>query len=159
MQESIFDYAHLSETESNLVFSSFSRADAAMLGSLMDEEAKKVGCPIAMEIVINNLVVYRYFQDGCPPDSTLWLQRKRNVVELMHMGSLRYGCFLAEVSGESLADRKLNPDDYAPGGGGMPIILKGTGVIGSVCVSGCPDHLDDQRIVTNGLQRLLEAKE
>ena len=52
-----------------------------------------------------------------------------------------------------------NPDDYAPGGGGMPIVLKGTGVIGSVCVSGEPNHLDDQAIVTQALRQLKAEKE
>ena len=92
------------------------------------------------------------------PDSELWLERKRNAVELMQMGSLRFGCWL-EKNGESLESRKLNPDDYAPGGGGMPIVLKGTGVIGSVCVSGEPNHLDDQAIVTQALRQLKAEKE
>lgn len=153
----IFDYEHLTELENELVFSSFSRADAAKLGSYLDEEATKVGCPTAFEIVINGLVVYRYFQDGCSPESNLWLARKRRVIELSHMGSLRYGCAM-EAAGESFADRKLNGDDFAPGGGGMPIIIKGVGVVGSVCVSGCPNHLDDQLIVANGMKRLLADK-
>ena len=41
----------------------------------------------------------------------------------------------------------------------MPIVLKGTGVIGSVCVSGEPDHLDDQAIVTQALRQLKAEKE
>ena len=46
----------------------------------------------------------------------------------------------------------------APGGGGMPIILGGIGIIGSVCVSGCPNHLMDQTIVSKGMRRLLAVK-
>ena len=122
-------FASLSALEQELTFSSFSRADALRLG-----------------LLINDVVVYRYFQDGARPDSELWLERKRNAVELMQMGSLCFGCMLSE-SGESLEDRKLHADDFAPGGGGMPIVLAGTGMIGSVCVSGEPNHLDDQEIV------------
>lgn len=140
--------------EQELTFSSFSRADAFRLGELINEESANYPAPIATEIVINGLVVYRYFQDGALPDSELWLERKRNAVELMHMGSLRFGCWLEE-NGETLESRKLNADDFAPGGGGMPILLKGTGVIGSVCVSGEPDHLDDHSIVTAAMKRLI----
>ena len=148
----------LTQVEQELVFTSFSRADALRLGQLINEASASYSDPIATEITINGLVVYRYFQDGSLPDSELWLERKRNAVELMQMGSLRFGCWL-EKNGESLESRKLNPDDYAPGGGGMPIVLKGTGVIGSVCVSGEPNHLDDQAIVTQALRQLKAEKE
>ncbi|MDO4173897.1 MAG: heme-binding protein [Eubacteriales bacterium] len=152
-------YASLTELEQELTFSSFSRADALRLGLLIYEISSGYPeGPLATEITINGLVVYRYFQEGALPDSELWLERKRNAVDLMHMGSLRFGCLLEET-GETLESRKLNPDDYAPGGGGMPIILDGTGVIGSVCVSGQPNHLDDQAIVVAALQRLKAEKE
>ena len=144
--------------EQELTFSSFSSADAFRLGELINEESAKYPAPLATEIVINGLVVYRYFQAGALPDSELWLERKRNAVELMQMASLRFGCWLEE-NGETLESRKLNPDDFAPGGGGMPIILKGTGVIGSVCVSGEPNHLDDHAIVTTAMKRLLAEKQ
>lgn len=127
------------------------------MGLLINEASQGYPAPVATEIVINGVVVYRYFQDGARPDSELWLERKRNAVELMQMGSLCFGCMLSE-SGESLEDRKLHADDFAPGGGGMPIVLAGTGMIGSVCVSGEPNHLDDQEIVVKALRQLKAEK-
>ena len=50
--------------------------------------------------------------------------------------------------------RKLCGDDYAAGGG-FPIALRGTGVIGSICVSGFDDHLDDHQLVINTLAEYL----
>ncbi len=153
-----FDYEDLERTELRLQFENFTRADAAALGALVDNEAGKKGLPVAVEVTINGLVVFRYFQDGCPAESTNWLRRKRNTVESQQMGSLRFGLLL-ERNGQTLEDNKMDPAEHAPGGGGMPINLRGTGTIGSVCVSGCPNHLDDQEIVTNALMRLLEMKE
>lgn len=118
---------------------------------------KKIGYPVAFEIVINGLVVFRYFQDGCPAESHHWLMRKRRVIESQQMSSLRFGKLL-ELRRETLEDNLMSPQDYAPGGGGMPITLRDTGVIGSVCVSGCPDHLRDQDIVANAMLRLLDYK-
>ena len=106
-------FASLSALEQELTFSSFSRADALHLGLLINEASQGYPAPVATEIVINGVVVYRYFQDGARPDSELWLERKRNAVELMQMGSLCFGCMLSE-SGESLEDRKLHADDFAP---------------------------------------------
>ena len=140
-------FASLSALEQELTFSSFSRADALRLGLLINEASQGYPAPVATEIVINGVVVYRYFQDGARPDSELWMQ----------IGSLCFGCMLDE-SGESLEDRKLHADDFAPGGGGMPIVLAGTGMIGSVCVSGEPNHLDDQEIVVKALRQLKAEK-
>ncbi len=151
-----FDLEDLQKTEEKLTFTSFNRADAFTLGAFVDEEAKKMEAAVAVEIVLNGLVVFRYFQDGCPAESTNWLQRKRNTVESQGIGSLHFGELL-EKTGQSLEDNKMDPAEHAPGGGGMPILLKGTGAIGSVCVSGCPNHLDDQEIVTRALTRLLES--
>ncbi len=152
-----YDLNTLRETEEKLQFTSFNRADAFALGGFVDEEAKMLGVPVSVEIVLNGLTVFRYFQDGCPAESTNWLQRKRNTVESQGIGSLRFGLLL-EKNGQTLEDNKMKDADHAPGGGGMPINLKGTGMIGTVCVSGCPNHLDDQKIVTNALLRLLEKK-
>lgn len=150
-------YISLYEEEKKLEFTSFSRADALRLGQIINTVSEKYPAPLATEIVINGLVVYRYFQDGALPDSELWLERKRNAVELMQMGSLRFGFWLEE-NNETLESRKLDANEYAPGGGGMPIVLKGTGVIGSVCVSGEPNHLDDHEIVVTSMQQLLTEK-
>lgn len=147
----------LEQVEQSLQFTSFSRADALRLGQLINAIAADYPEPLATEITINGLVVYRYFADGARPDSELWLARKRNAVELMQMGSLHFGCWMEE-NGETLASRKLPEHDYAPGGGGMPILLAGTGVIGSVCVSGQSNHLDDQVIVTKAMQQLMAEK-
>ena len=83
------------------------------------------------------------------PDSELWLARKRNAVDLMETSSLRFFAEL-EDAGETFADRKLDPNEYAAGGG-FPIRLRGTGVIGSICVSGYPDHVDDHQLIINTL--------
>jgi uncharacterized protein (UPF0303 family) len=147
------EYQRLLNQEKELIFSSFSRADALELGLLMLEKAKTYPDPVAVEITINGLVVFRHFTDGSLRDSELWLQRKRNSVELMAMSSLRFMKWL-EMSGEDLAGRKLDPADYAACGGGFPIALAGTGMIGSVCISGLPNHCDDHQIVVEALSAL-----
>ena len=87
------------------------------------------------------------------PESELWLARKRNAVELTEGSSLRMFAEM-EAAGQTFADRKLCGDDYAAGGG-FPIALRGTGVIGSICVSGFDDHLDDHQLVINTLAEYL----
>ena len=45
------------------------------------------------------------------------------------------------------AARGLNLMDYAPQGGGFPIHIKGTGVVGAVTVSGVPERQDHGFVV------------
>ena len=154
MQDSKTLLAMCAEQENKFQFDHFSRADALAFGLKLHENAKKQPIPVAIEITINGLTVFRYFPDGALPDSELWLARKRRTVELMEMSSLRFLAWL-EVNGESLESRKLPADDYAAGGGGFPIRLRSTGVIGSICVSGMPDHMDDHQLVINTLAEFL----
>lgn len=142
--------------EQALTMKSFSRKDAYTLGMLLNKNAQIFEDPVAIEITLNSLVVFRYFPDGALPDSELWLARKRNSVHLMDMSSLRFGEWL-KSRGETLLERKLNPDQYATGGGGFPIRLTGTGVIGSICVSGLAD-IDDHRLIVDSLTQFLNEK-
>ena len=124
------------EQEEKFQFEHFSREDALKIGLKLHENAKEQ--PVAVEITVNGLVVFRYFAEGAKPDS-----------ELMETSSLRFFAEL-EDAGETFADRKLDPNEYAAGGG-FPIRLRGTGVIGSICVSGYPDHVDDHQLIINTL--------
>ena len=154
MQDEKTLLAMCEEQEERLQFAHFSRADALELGLKLYENAKKQPVPVAIEITVNGLVVFRYFPDGALPDSELWLARKRNSVALMEMSSLHFLAWL-EQNGETLESRKLPPNEYAAGGGGFPIRVRGTGVIGSICVSGLPDHMEDHRLVVETLTEVL----
>ena len=131
------------EQEDKFQFERFSRRDALNIGLKLIENAEKQAQP----------VVFRYFMEGSRPESELWLARKRNAVELTESSSLRMFAEM-EAAGQTFADRKLCGDDYAAGGG-FPIALRGTGVIGSICVSGFDDHLDDHQLVINTLAEYL----
>lgn len=137
------------EQEEKFQFERFSRRDALNIGLKLIENAEKQAQPVAVEITVNGLVVFRYFMEGSKSESELWLARKRNAVDLMETSSLRFFAEL-EDAGETFADRKLDPNEYAAGGG-FPIRLRGTGVIGSICVSGYPDHVDDHQLIINTL--------
>lgn len=151
-----YSYEMCEQQEEELEWANFTRAHALVLGmGILEQQAKKHTDPIAIEITLNGLVVYRYFQDGALPESALWLQRKRNSVELMHMSSLRFLLWL-EKNGETLESRKLPANDYAAGGGGFPIRVEGTGVVGSVCVSGCSHSIDDHQLIVDAMQEMIQ---
>jgi uncharacterized protein (UPF0303 family) len=87
---------------------------------------------------------------GTTPDNARWVQRKVNVVARFHKSSYHVGRLL-ELSGLSFADRYNLPiEDYAAHGGSFPIHVAGTGIVGSVTVSGLPQR-DDHNFVVEAL--------
>jgi uncharacterized protein (UPF0303 family) len=70
------------------------------------------------------------------------VQRKSNVVARFHRSSYAIGLTL-EQTNRTFSDRYNLPDaDYAPHGGCFPIHVTGTGIIGSVTVSGLTQRED-----------------
>jgi len=81
------------------------------------------------------------------PDNVEWARCKRNVVERYHQSSYRVGRELA-AKNDTLANRYGLPlADFADHGGGFPLTLAGTGVIGAAVVSGLPQRDDHQLVV------------
>jgi uncharacterized protein (UPF0303 family) len=79
---------------------------------------------------------------GTTPDNPRWVQRKSNVVARFHRSSYAIGLAL-EQSNRTFSERYNLPDaDYAAHGGSFPIHVAGTGIIGSVTVSGLPQRED-----------------
>jgi len=87
---------------------------------------------------------------GTTPDSQRWIQRKVNVVARFHRSSYAIGLTL-EQNNRAFGERYGLPDaDYASHGGSFPIHVAGTGIIGSVTISGLPQR-DDHNLVVEAL--------
>ena len=91
---------------------------------------------------------------GTTPDNARWVQRKSNVVARFHRSSYAIGLTL-EQTNRTFNDRYNLPDaDYAAHGGCFPIHVAGTGIIGSVTVSGLAQR-EDHNLVVEALCRHL----
>jgi uncharacterized protein (UPF0303 family) len=89
------------------------------------------------------------------PGQADWIRRKRNVVHRFGRSSYAIGLTL-ENNDETLQSRHcLDTADFAAHGGGFPILLEGTGPVGSVVISGLPQR-DDHNLVIAALAKLLE---
>ena len=83
-----------------------------------------------------------------------WVQGKQNTVQVAQMSSLHAGQFLASEGKDLWKDWRLSDADYAILGGGFPITVAGTGVIGAVACSGLP-HEEDHRLLVDSISELL----
>jgi len=141
--------------EETLVFDSFSNDDAYRLGTIVYEMAKERALPVAIEIRKNTQLIYHAALEGTAPDNDMWLLRKYNLVTRMGKSSYRVGLELKE-EGKSFEEMfELSVENYAAHGGCFPIRVKGTGIIGTVAVSGLEQSLD-HALVIEGIEKFLK---
>ncbi len=149
------DLEKVLQQEREYQFRNFSHADAWELGNELVAACAEMEGPLAVEIEVNHVIVFRYYPDGTGKFHEQWLQRKRNMVNTVEKSTLRCK-FEIEQNHEDLErDWCLSPLEYAACGGGFPIRLRGGSVIGVVAVSGLPD-LRDHAALIEGLRRYFE---
>ena len=146
--------ARLALQEEQLQFDSFSADTAWQLGTHLKEAVEARGKAAAIEIQTTDFPLFFYAMPGTTPDNGDWIRRKRNVVQRFHRSSYamrmelrKKGVTLTEQSGLSLRD-------HATAGGCFPILLRGTGFIGTIAVSGLPMR-DDHNVIVDVLANWL----
>ena len=144
------DLATIARQEAALRFNSFDYDTAWRLGLSLRELALSRKQSIVIDVRRFGQPHQPLFYTalaGTTPDNQRWVQRKSNVVARFHRPSYAIGLTLEQTS-RTFNDRYNLPDaDYAAHGGSFPIHVAGTGVIGSVTVSGLPQREDHNLVV------------
>jgi uncharacterized protein (UPF0303 family) len=86
--------------------------------------------------------------EGTTPDNDQWIRRKNNVVNRFGHSSFYIGRRLNNLSQTIEEKYFVSSTEYTAHGGGFPIILAHTGVIGTVTVSGMSQQEDHELVVT-----------
>ncbi|MEU9183142.1 heme-degrading domain-containing protein [Streptomyces sp. NPDC048484] len=146
--------AELEEQERRLTLPRFTHDDAWTLGTLLVELARERNAPVAIDIRRAGQQLFHAALAGSAPDNDAWIDRKRRVVERYAASSLLVGTRFRAKDTTFEASSRLDPDTYAAHGGAFPITVEGTGVIGTVVVSGLP-QLEDHALVVQALERFI----
>ena len=146
--------ARIEEQERQLVFAAFDNDDAWRLGNVLVDLARARSAAVTIDIRRNGQQLFHAARPGTSADNDAWIQRKVRTVDryghssyLIGLRSVARGTTFEESS-------RLDPDTYAAHGGAFPIILAGTGPIGTVTVSGLPQG-DDHDLVVAALESYL----
>jgi uncharacterized protein (UPF0303 family) len=151
------DLEKIALQEKRLQFKQFDSEVAWALGSALKAAAEKRGVAVAIDIHLNGHQLFSYAMPGTTPDNADWIRRKRNVVKRYHRSSYAIGLTHQRAQTTLQAKTGLDPKDYAPHGGCFPIILAGTGCVGTITVSGLPQR-DDHNLVVAVLQEYLHLE-
>jgi uncharacterized protein (UPF0303 family) len=123
------------------------------LGLRLRTLALESGLKIAIDVRRFGQPLFYAAMEGTTPDNAEWVRRKSNVVARFNRSSYGVGLHLKAKS-DTLEARGLPIADYASQGGSFPLAVVGTGVVGSVTVSGLPQR-DDHELVVEALCGLL----
>ncbi|MDO9379977.1 MAG: heme-degrading domain-containing protein [Nocardioidaceae bacterium] len=140
--------------EDRLVFDAFDETVAWEVGVALRDAALAQSLPVAMSVRRNGQRLFHAALPGASADNDGWLERKCAVVDRYAHSSLLVGEQF-RVAGGTFEDRsRLDPGVYAAHGGAFPVLVRGTGCVGTVAVSGLPQR-DDHALVVDVLERYL----
>ena len=141
------DLEAIAAQERALVFPAFSAETAWRVGTALRSDAVGRGAAMTFEITIAGRMLFACSTDGAAPGQADWIRRKRNTVMRFGRPSYAMGLLLKQ-EGRTIEERHgLTLAEYAMHGGGFPIVLRGTGLVGAVVSSGLDQRTDHMMVV------------
>jgi len=144
----------LLQEEQELQFTKFNEDTAWKLGCQLVERAQSQGLPITIDIMRGTHQLFHASLGGTSPDNDEWVKRKVRLVYRFEHSSFYIGQLLKSKGKRIEESYLVSETEFAPHGGCFPIIIKETGVIGTVTVSGLPQE-EDHRFVVQALSDYL----
>ena len=147
----------LLQQEQELQFTRFNETTAWQIGTQMVERAMRENLPITIDITRGQHQLFHASMPGTALDNDEWVKRKVRLVNRFGHSSFYMGQIL-KSKGKRIEESYLIPEsEYAAHGGCFPIIVKGTGMVGTITVSGLPQE-EDHKLVVQSIRAFL-AKE
>lgn len=141
----------LEQEEQELQFDRFSNEDAIAIGLKIYEAAKERQLPVTIDVTRCGHQLFHLSMPGTRPDNDFWVARKIKLVTRTNMSSYHVHVML-KCNNSSVEDwYELSHYDYAAHGGCFPVILKNTGVVGTITVSGLAQE-DDHALVIEAVR-------
>jgi uncharacterized protein (UPF0303 family) len=144
----------LLQEEQELQFTKFNEDIAWELGSQLVELARSRNLPVTVDITRGMHQLFHASLRGTSPDNDEWVKRKVRLVYRFGHNSFYMGQML-KSKGKTIEQSYLvSESEYAPHGGCFPIIVKETGIVGTITVSGLPQE-EDHKLVVEALRTYL----
>jgi uncharacterized protein (UPF0303 family) len=130
----------ITKQEKSLQFTSFNNDTALQIGLSLIERARAERKAITIDIMKSGQQLFHYAFAGTSPDNEQWIARKNAIVGMYFRSSL----FIA-----------LSQPEHALHGGAFPIIIRGTGIVGTITVSGLTQE-EDHEMAAWSISKYLE---
>ena len=133
--------------EELLQFAEFSNETACAVGLSLVEIARSEGKSVTVDVRRNGHQLFHFALPGTAPDNDHWILRKARVVNRFGHSSFYLGRRFASKNTTIQESALLDPTRYAAHGGAFPAIVRGTGQVGVITVSGLPQQEDHELVV------------
>jgi uncharacterized protein (UPF0303 family) len=144
----------LLQEEQELQFTRFNEDTAWKIGSQLVEQARSRRLSVTVDITRGAHQLFHASLHGTSVDNDEWVNRKVHLVYRFGHSSLYMGQLL-KSKGKSIEEAYLvSESEYAAHGGCFPVIVKGTGLVGTITVSGLPQE-EDHRLVVETIREYL----
>ena len=144
----------LLQEEQELQFGKFNEETAWQIGSQLVELSLSKGLAVTIDITRGQHQLFHVSLPGTSADNDEWIKRKVRLVYRFGHSSFYMGQLL-KSKGKSIEQAYLiSESEYAPHGGCFPVIVKGTGMVGTITVSGLPQE-EDHRLVVQAIRNYL----
>ena len=154
-----FTSSQLMNEEQILTLPSLDLTGALEIGEIAKILAVLRKLPIAIQVRLDDWIIYHASLPGSTPENDWWISRKARTVMLKHHSTM-YERVSAEERGVDWHKENNLPDEtHAIHGGGLPLITKNEGFVGVLLISGLPqveDHLLGVEVLTEFLARKRE---
>lgn len=144
----------LLQEEQELQFIGFNETTAWQFGSQMMERAMRENLPVTIDIRRGEHQLFHASMKGTSADNDEWVKRKARLVYRFGHSSFYLGQLL-KSKGKSIGEAYLlSESEYAPHGGCFPVIIKDTGMVGTITISGLPQE-EDHKLVVQSIREFL----
>ena len=151
-----FIAANLLNEEAVLILPSLTNLDAVEIGQIATEIGIERKLPIAVEVRIDDWIIYHVSLPGSTPENDWWISRKARTVKLKQHSTMYERVSAQERRVDWHEENNLLDETHAIHGGGLPLITKDDGFVGVLLISGLPqveDHLLGVEVLTEFLAR------
>jgi uncharacterized protein (UPF0303 family) len=144
----------LLQEEQDLQFTKFNEETAWQIGCQLVEHARQEGLPITIDIRRGSHQLFHASLPGTSADNDEWIKRKVRLVYRFGHSSFYIGQLLKSKGKRIEEAYLLSESDYAPHGGCFPVMIEGTGMVGTISVSGLAQE-DDHHLVVQAIRDYL----
>ena len=144
----------LLQQEQDLQFAQFNELTAWQLGTQMVERAMRENLPVTIDITRGQHQLFHYSMPGTAADNDEWVKRKVRLVNRFGHSSFYMGQMLKHKGKTIEQSYLISESEFAAHGGCFPIVVKGTGMVGTITVSGLPQE-EDHKFVVESIRAFL----
>ena len=144
----------LLQQEQELQFTKFNETIAWQIGSQIVEQCTKDGLSVTIDITRGAHQLFHASLSGTSADNDEWVKRKVRLVYRFGHSSFYMGQLLKNKGKRIEETYLISESEYAAHGGCFPVIVKGTGVVGTVTASGLSQE-EDHKLVVQAIRTYL----